>query len=67
MYTRFILVFDLQSNQHHINPNYITSLEQKGFGTIVHMPDYSFETKDSVDLINQSIRSFDHLNHISKD
>lgn len=64
MYSRFILLFDLKGNQHHINPSYITSLEQKGLKAVVHMPDYSFETNDSVDLINQSIRSFDHLNSI---
>ena len=66
MNSRFILILDLKSNQHFINPNYISSLEQKGFKTVVHMLDYSFETSDSVEYINKKIEGFDLLNHTSK-
>lgn len=65
MYSRVILLFDLHSNQHHVNPNYITSLEQKGLNTIVHMLDYSFETRESLDMINQNIHHYDMMNRPS--
>lgn len=62
MKKRFLLLFDIQSNPKYVNPNYITSIEQQGVKTFVHLPTHSFETNTKAETIYQEILNFDVAN-----
>jgi uncharacterized protein YlzI (FlbEa/FlbD family) len=63
--SRFILLFDLNSNQQYVNPDYIVAIQQTGSTTIVNLTTYNFQTRTDASEIYRSIQSNDLLNQPS--